>query len=584
MSKSWYKRMRVVLYLWLVFFYTFEILFDDFSEVRTQYVQFELRQGFGYALLSISCASLAMCAARLEMHVVLSDAALFSFTLGRCLLIAFAGFPGETYFFVVNIINIFMLPFFDASAKMESRDENSLSSQSIADVNSRINMSNNSEMYRSTGNELRSHVTEDELYEGFRVRIDKLPEANTAVTNVPWTTFTNVEHRIDSSSCHIYTANWGERLVILKLIKADRVGSPVAVAEFETEASVLSRVKHPHIVKFLGSGYEPRRFLVLELLDGGSLSHALGVRVDKHNQRSWRRNFTYEETLAVSRAMASALHYLHDLWQPSISIIHRDLKPDNIGFTSDGMIKLFDFGLCSCIRQGKEKNEAYEMTGNTGTLRYMAPEVALGKSYNQSVDAYSFGIIVWQILRGKVPFHGMGRRTYMDCVVLGGERPRLDKRWPPRFSRLLQRCWHADYQMRPSFSEIVTELDGLILASQITTKNRLKNCLGTIFRPSEATIKRIRPFAFLIALTLVICSLVLVLHYRHEDAGVSLAVCSAFLLYLITLSYVGVKTRPVPSQDPEGSDHSSTMAPLDPTTFNPIQKENKKVPLHGVDG
>eukprot|EP00607_Mallomonas_marina_P010615 CAMPEP_0182421560 /NCGR_PEP_ID=MMETSP1167-20130531/6973_1 /TAXON_ID=2988 /ORGANISM="Mallomonas Sp, Strain CCMP3275" /LENGTH=448 /DNA_ID=CAMNT_0024598809 /DNA_START=587 /DNA_END=1933 /DNA_ORIENTATION=- len=447
-------------------------------------------------------------------------------------------------------------------------------------------------MYRSTGLELRSHVTEDELYEGFRVRIDKLPEASSAVTNLPWTTFTNVEHRIDSSSCHIYTANWGERLVILKLIKADRVGSPVAVAEFETEASVLSRVRHPHIVKFLGSGYEPRRFLVLELLDGGSLSHALGVRVDKHNQRSWRRNFTYEETLVVSRAMASALQYLHDMWQPSISIIHRDLKPDNIGFTLDGMIKLFDFGLCACIRRGKEKNEAYEMTGNTGTLRYMAPEVALGKSYNQSVDTYSFGIIVWQILRGKVPFHGMGRRTYMDCVVLGGERPRIDKRWPPKFSKLLQRCWHADHEMRPTFGEIVSELDSLILASQTTTRSRIKSCVNAIFRPSEAVLRVLRPISLLVALALVMVSIALVILYRDEDSGVSLGVFSAFLLYMITMSYLGAKPRSLPTHDPSDvSDHSAAaMAPhLSPgagaggLTFNPMSKETKQKPLHGIN-
>jgi len=578
------------MYLWLVFFYTFEILFEDFTEGKTNLKQFELRQGFGYALLSIACAALAMCAARLESHIFLSDAALFSFSLGRCLLIAFAGFPGESYFFIVNVLNIFLLPCFDASFKLDSRDDSTLSAQSITDINSKINCSSSSEMYRSTGLELRSHVPEEELYEGFRVRIDKLPEASTAVTNLPWNTFTNVEHRIDSSSCHIYTANWGERLVILKLIKADRVGSPVAVAEFETEASVLSRVRHPHIVKFLGSGYEPRRFLVLELLDGGSLSHALGVRVDKHNQRSWRRNFTYEETLAVSRAMASALQYLHDMWQPNISIIHRDLKPDNIGFTSDGMIKLFDFGLCACIRRGKEKNEAYEMTGNTGTLRYMAPEVALGKSYNQSVDTYSFGIIVWQILRGKVPFHGMGRRTYMDCVVLGGERPRVDKRWPPKFSKLLQRCWHADFEMRPTFGEIVAELDALILASQTTTRSRIRFCMNAIFHPSDTVVRILRPLAILVSLAIVLLSIVMVVQYREENGGVSLGVLSAFMLYLIVMSYIGAKPRSLPTQEPEASDHSAVgMAPKAASTIamtaNPIIKDQKPTakPLHGVN-
>lgn len=576
--------MRVIIYLWLVFFYTVELLFEDYSEGKSSPMQFEMRQGFGYVLLSLSCAGLAMCAAQLEKLIILDNAALFSFTAGRCLLVAFAGFPGETYFFVINVLNFVTLPIFDVFSKLERSNDPPLSSQSITDINSKMN-GYSEEIYTSTGLELRSHVPEDELYEGFRVRIDRLPEASSAVTNLPWSTFSNVEHRIDSSSCHIYTALWNDRSVILKLIKADRVGSPVAVAEFETEASVLSRVRHPHIVKFLGSGYEPRRFLVLELLDGGSLSHALGVRVDKHNQRSWRRTFTYEETLALSRAMASALHYLHDQWQSTTAIIHRDLKPDNIGFTNDGMIKLFDFGLCACIRRGKDKNEVFEMTGNTGTLRYMAPEVALGKSYNQSVDAYSFGIIVWQILKGKVPFHGMGRRTYMDCVVLGGERPRIDKRWPPRFSRLLQRCWHADKEMRPTFAEIVTELDALILAVETTTKNRLRTCANSIIRPSEDLMKHGRPVLLLAAVALGVACLVMVMHYHKEVLGVSLSVSSAFLLYLVLISYVSVKPRTsVRSDESEASDHSAAMmakGQTDGAAFNPLQGKKTK-PLHGL--
>eukprot|EP01042_Synura_sphagnicola_P017351 gene17351-21918_t len=173
-------------------------------------------------------------------------------------------------------MNIVIVPIFDISSVVEQPTDVPLLAQSITDVNSKMNRSNNVlDMYTSTGLELRSHVPEVELFEGFRVRVDKLPEASTSVTHLPWSIFTDVEHRIDSSSCHIYTALWDDKPVILKLIKADRVGSPVAVAEFETEASVLSRIRHPHIVRFLGSGYEPRRFLVLELLDGGSLSHAL---------------------------------------------------------------------------------------------------------------------------------------------------------------------------------------------------------------------------------------------------------------------------------------------------------------------
>jgi serine/threonine protein kinase len=83
------------------------------------------------------------------------------------------------------------------------------------------------------------------------------------------------------------------------------------------------------------------------------------------------------------------------------------LKPDNVGFTSDGELKLFDFGLVTCVRSRVNSNAAYEMTGYTGSLRYMAPEVALRLPYTEKVDVYSFAIMVWQMARDRVPFKGI---------------------------------------------------------------------------------------------------------------------------------------------------------------------------------
>jgi len=84
----------------------------------------------------------------------------------------------------------------------------------------------------------------------------------------------------------------------------------------------------------------------------------------------------------------------------------------------------------------------------------MAPEVALKQPYNEKADVYSFGIMVWQMARDRVPFKGMSREEFMARVVQRGERPKLDKSWPSAFSSMLESCWNADHRLRPSFHEL----------------------------------------------------------------------------------------------------------------------------------
>lgn len=572
-----YVRVRVLMYILLVFFYTLELLYEDFSVGTSSQKQFEMRQGFGFALLSLSFAALFCCSARLDKMILVCDAALFAFTVARCLLVAFAGFDGEAVFLALNVVNIFVFPLYDIFSALEAlRQVPPLPSGEQDKIGSTQDTADGS---HNVGLEMQSHVPDDQLYEGFRVRVDRLPEVSSVPTSLPWSTFHGIEHRIDSSSCHIYTAFWGDRQVILKLIKADRISSPVAVAEFETEASVLCRLRHPHIVRFLGSGYQPRRFLVLELLDGGSLSHALGVRVDK-DQRSWRKYFSFLDALRLARAMADGLEYLHTHWHDSVAIIHRDLKPDNIGFTSDGNIKIFDFGLCSVVRKDKQQDHVYEMTGNTGTLRYMAPEVALAKPYNQSVDTYSFGIILWQIVKGKVPFSGLGRRTYMEHVVVGGERPRLDRSWPKPFCRLLQRCWSEDRTLRPGFGEVKSELDAMILAEETSTKHRLLRLLNSPFGGENAEkLGRCHLFMLVLFLFFLVAAVALCLVNKSEVTGIGSTLLAAFGFYVLAISCIRVRPRRRSRGDSTGSPHS--FNPLQQSTGDHAPREQKK--LHGID-
>lgn len=287
--------------------------------------------------------------------------------------------------------------------------------------------------------------------------------------NLTFNSFEEMKHIADGSNANIFLGKFLGLKVVVKMIKEDVQSNPVAVHEFDVEHGMLSRFSHPHIIRLLGAGMMPRRFIVIEYLGGGSLATVLENNKEKPGlaQRFFRKpTFTYATLLMRARDMADALNYLHSQVHEGAIVIHRDLKPDNVGFTANGTLKLFDFGLCTCVKAHEQAAEVYEMTGNTGSLRYMAPEVALRRSYNERVDVYSFGIMVWQMARDRVPFKGLSKIEFFNTVVNGDNRPPLDKAWPNRFSQLLTSCWHSDYLARPSFAQLVEELDSLYVEAR----------------------------------------------------------------------------------------------------------------------
>eukprot|EP00605_Chrysophyceae_sp_TOSAG23-4_P001168 GSChrysophyteH1.ASY1.ANO1.1276.1 assembled CDS len=370
--------------------------------------------------------------------------------------------------------------------------------------------------------------------------IESLSETpNIFPSDVRWDSLSYIEHRIDSSSCHIYTALWQGKPVIVKLIKANRVNNAVSLSEFEAEAAVLGNIRHPHIVKMLGSGILPRRFIILELLEGGSMSHSLGLRPDSMN-RTRRQKFSYLETLTMARNLASALDYLHHHVHGEFQVIHRDLKPDNIGWTSSGTLKLFDFGLCSVVlnEDGIRTRNGYRMTGNTGTLRYMAPEVALNLHYNASVDVYSFSIVVWQVLTGRIPFASMNKRKYMERVVKGGQRPALSKFWPSKFRRLLTACWDGEKEKRPEFSEILPILDELIDEEKNLERTGwrwIRNTIKILLKSIKRLVVKVRPFFLIIFIVIAIASSIAVTNGNNES-GIALAFFASSGMYLVLVS------------------------------------------------
>ena len=94
-----------------------------------------------------------------------------------------------------------------------------------------------------------------------------------------------------------------------------------------------------------------------------------------------------------------------------------------------------------------------QMSGMAGSKRFMSPEVCKGLPYNEKVDVYSFGIVLWELCTLRKPFAGMSVDDHYHEVIVGGLRPPLDPRWPAGLQRLLRACWHEDPDQRPSILE-----------------------------------------------------------------------------------------------------------------------------------
>ncbi|GKV02287.1 hypothetical protein SLEP1_g14744 [Rubroshorea leprosula] len=217
---------------------------------------------------------------------------------------------------------------------------------------------------------------------------------------------------------------------------------------------MMSRVQHENLVQFIGACKDPLMVIVTELLPGMSLrKYLISIRpnlLDLHVALNY--------ALDIARAM-ECLH--------ANGIIHRDLKPDNLLLTANHKaVKLADFGLA------REESVTEMMTAETGTYRWMAPELystvtlrqGEKKHYNNKVDVYSFGIVLWELLTNRMPFEGMSNLQAAYAAAFKQERPTLPEDTSPNLAFIIQSCWVEDPNLRPSFSQIIRMLNEVLFS------------------------------------------------------------------------------------------------------------------------
>ncbi|XP_020165459.1 serine/threonine/tyrosine-protein kinase HT1 [Aegilops tauschii subsp. strangulata] len=253
----------------------------------------------------------------------------------------------------------------------------------------------------------------------------------------------------------VYKGKYGDQIVAIKVLNSGSTPEEKVTLEdrFIREVNMMCKVKHDNLVKFIGACKEPLMVIVSELLPGMSLKNYLNSirpsQLDIHTALGYALN------------IARAMECLH-----ANGIIHRDLKPDNLLLTANRKkLKLTDFGLA------REETVTEMMTAETGTYRWMAPELystvtlqrGEKKHYTNKVDVYSFGIVLWELLTNKMPFEGMSNLQAAYAAAFKQVRPAFPEDTPQELASIVQSCWIEDPAMRPSFSQIIRMLDAFLL-------------------------------------------------------------------------------------------------------------------------
>ncbi len=237
------------------------------------------------------------------------------------------------------------------------------------------------------------------------------------------------------------------RVVALKIPHPDMEADPILFDRFQREAGIGERLQHPNVMRVYGGEKRSRVYMVMEWCEGRLLRNIL------HESR-----ISHERAIHIALAVLDALEYIHDN-----GVVHRDLKPENIMVDEHDNIKLIDFGIAG---DATARRLTYaNFTATLGTADYIAPEQVKGKRGDGRTDIYAVGVILYEMLTGRVPFTGSSPIQVMNDRLLNYPTPPtvLDPSISPQLQEVIYRALERDpknrYARARDFAQDLRNLD-----------------------------------------------------------------------------------------------------------------------------
>jgi serine/threonine-protein kinase len=234
------------------------------------------------------------------------------------------------------------------------------------------------------------------------------------------------------------------RTVALKIPHPDMEADPILSDRFKREAEIGARLRHPNVMEVYGGDRRSRIYMVMEWCHGRLLRKILD-----------EGRMPQDRAIRIAIEVLKALDYIH-----TNGVVHRDLKPENIMVDDDDHIKLIDFGIAGDT--ASRRLTYANFTAMLGTPDYIAPEQVKGKRGDGRTDLYSMGVILYEMLTGKLPFSGPSPLAAMNDRLLNHPLPPsvADPSISPQLQEIIYRALERDPKNRyATAKEFIRDLE-----------------------------------------------------------------------------------------------------------------------------